>query len=151
MPARRFSSPLGELTLFEDGGALTALRWDAAGETAATPLLEEAARQLAAYFAGRLERFDLPLAPRGTPHQRRVWAAIAEIAYGETASYGDLATRLASAPRAVGAACRANPLPILLPCHRVLGADGRLIAYSGAGGTATKAWLLRLENPGLGL
>jgi methylated-DNA-[protein]-cysteine S-methyltransferase len=97
------------------------------------------------YFAGELAVFDLPLAPAGTAFQRRVWRAMGAIPYGETWSYGALARQVGSAPRAVGQACARNPIAIVIPCHRVVGADRRLTGYSGGGGVATKARLLALE------
>jgi methylated-DNA-[protein]-cysteine S-methyltransferase len=113
-------------------------------ETAAP--FAEAARQLDAYFAGTLRQFDLPLAPAGTPFQRRVWQGLREIPYGETVSYGELARRIGrpSAVRAVGAANGQNPLAIVIPCHRVIGSDGRLVGYGG--GLAAKSALLALER-----
>jgi methylated-DNA-[protein]-cysteine S-methyltransferase len=110
------------------------------------PLLERLRLQLREYFAGTRRRFDLPLAPRGTPFQRAVWHALADIPYGETISYAQLAARVGrpAATRAVGAANGRNPLPIVLPCHRVIGADGRLTGFGG--GLPTKEFLLRLEG-----
>lgn len=105
----------------------------------------EAIAQLEAYFAGRLHRFDLALAPEGTPFQREVWSALTTIPYGETVSYGELARQLGrrTASRAVGAANGRNPLPIVIPCHRVIGADGSLTGFGG--GLAIKRRLLELE------
>jgi methylated-DNA-[protein]-cysteine S-methyltransferase len=105
--------------------------------------------QLDAYFAGSLRDFDLPLAPEGTPFQLRVWNALREIPYGETISYGELARRLGnpSASRAVGLANGANPLPIVIPCHRVIGASGKLTGYGG--GLPVKEKLLALERSAL--
>ena len=140
-------TPIGGLTLFEEGGALVRIDFGkTAAETERTALLDEAARQLAAYFAGELRTFALPLAPAGTPFQRRVWAALREIPYGETRSYAEIAA-MAGCPRgyrAVGLANNRNPLPILIPCHRVIGANGALTGY--AGGLAVKEKLLRLEG-----
>jgi methylated-DNA-[protein]-cysteine S-methyltransferase len=113
------------------------------GET--HPVLEEAARQLRAYFAGALYRFDLPLAPRGTPFQLRVWQAVESVPYGETRSYRDIAERIGSpkSVRAVGAANGANPLPLVIPCHRIVGAGGALTGFGG--GLPLKRRLLELE------
>jgi methylated-DNA-[protein]-cysteine S-methyltransferase len=103
-------------------------------------------RQLRAYFAGELETFDLPLAPEGTPFQLEVWRRLCEIPYGETISYGELARRLGNpnASRAVGLANGANPIPIVIPCHRVIGSDGKLTGYGG--GLPIKEKLLALER-----
>lgn len=108
-------------------------------------LLREAAAQLAAYFAGRLAAFDLPLAPRGTPFQQEVWSAIARVGYGVTSSYGEVAAALGkpAAARAVGAATGRNPIGIIVPCHRLVGRLGALTGY--AGGIDRKRWLLDLE------
>jgi methylated-DNA-[protein]-cysteine S-methyltransferase len=105
----------------------------------------EVIAQLDAYFAGRLQTFDLPLAPEGTPFQREVWSALTTIPYGETMSYGELARQLGrpAASRAVGAANGRNPIPIVIPCHRVVGADGSLTGFGG--GLAIKRQLLALE------
>ena len=109
-------------------------------------MLAEARRQLEAYFKGQRKAFDLPLAPRGTAFQQRVWRDMCGIAYGETVSYGALAAALSSGPRAGGMACARNPLPVIIPCHRVIGGNGALPGYSGAEGLATKRFLLRLEG-----
>lgn len=139
-------SPLGPLTVTETDGALTALDWRRMPRVDESPLLAEAARQLCAYFAGALRAFDLPLAPQGTPHQRAIWRTMQTIPFGATMTYGEVATAVGSAPRAVGTACGRNPLPIIIPCHRVLAAGGRLGGYSGTGGLATKRFLLALEG-----
>jgi methylated-DNA-[protein]-cysteine S-methyltransferase len=143
------ASPVGNLTVFEQSGAVTLLAWSVGTRLRSprpTPLLAEVRDQLDAYFAGRLTRFDLPLAPVGTPFQRTVWRGLCDIPFGATESYGALARRIESGARAVGTACGANPIPILIPCHRVLGGDGKLHRYSGRGGLATKARLLALEG-----
>jgi len=149
MPSLSIPSPVGHLTIAENGNAIVAIDWaDARDERAfgnGSPLLAEAARQLDAYFAGSLTRFDLPLAPAGTLFETRVWTAMAEIPYGETRCYGELAATVGSAPRAVGRACGRNPIPIVVPCHRVLAKAG-IGGYSGAGGLATKRRLLALER-----
>lgn len=138
-------SPVGQLTIDETEGAITAIRWSNEPAGNGSPVLAEAARQLSAYFDGRLNRFDLPLAPAGSPFETQVWLAMQAIPYGETRYYGDLAHSVGSAPRAVGRACGKNPIPIVIPCHRVL-ARGGLGGYSGEGGLATKQALLALEG-----
>jgi len=139
-------SPIGPLTLFEDAGAIVSIDWGRAPEPSETPLLAAARDQLNAYFDGRLRTFDLPLRPAGTPFQRAVWALMQRIPYGATRTYGDLAHALDTAPRAVGGACGRNPIPIIIPCHRVLGAGGSMTGYSGGAGIATKQALLSLEG-----
>ncbi|HYH22590.1 MAG TPA: methylated-DNA--[protein]-cysteine S-methyltransferase [Azospirillum sp.] len=139
-------SPLGPLLLRSAGGALTSLDWAAGPPDDPDDVLCEAARQLADYFAGRRTTFNLPLRPVGSPFQQRVWAAMGEIAYARTATYGDLAHRLGTAARAVGGACGRNPLPIIIPCHRVVGGQGKPGGYSGLGGLETKSWLLAHER-----
>lgn len=143
-------SPVGPLTLVEQNDALIRLGWgntpDLLPDGRPTPLLAEAARQLAAYFAGAMTEFDIPLSPPGTDYQKRVWWAMNEIPYGETWTYGELAKRADTVPRAVGGACGANPIPVILPCHRVLAANGKSGGYSGKGGLMTKTALLDIEN-----
>ena len=146
MPRLSLPSPVGRLTLFEESGVITALVWGGKSAGKPTRLLEDAKRQLAAYFAGRRKTFDLPLAPEGSTSEQRVWALMAKIPYGETRSYGALAHDLTLSPRVVGHACGRNPLPIFLPCHRVVSADGELGGYSGQGGVETKRKLLLLEG-----
>jgi methylated-DNA-[protein]-cysteine S-methyltransferase len=140
------SSPVGPLSLEERDGALVAVRWQKARHESPTPLLEEAARQIRAYFARELRDFDLPLAPEGFPFEQQVWAAMQRIPYGETRSYGDLARETGGMPQEVGSACGSNPLPIIIPCHRVLAGGGKLGGYSGKGGLETKTTLLVLEG-----
>ena len=139
-------SPLGPLTVTAADGAIVALSWGEAGCGLLDPLVQTAVEQLEAYFEGSLRYFSVPLKPAGTAFQRRVWAAMAAIPCGETRSYGALAGELGSGPRAVARACAANPIPILIPCHRIIGADGSLTGYSGGSGIDTKAWLLRHEG-----
>lgn len=147
MPRLAVETPLGRLALVEEAGALVALDWRGEPEAEeATPLLLEARRQLRDYFAGLLTRFDLPLAPRGAEFERQVWRLMEAIPYGQTRSYGELAAALAAPARAVGQACGRNPLPIVIPCHRVLAAGGALGGYSGSGGAETKRRLLVLER-----
>lgn len=146
MPQLSLHSPLGALTLTEEDGAIVALDWGFGRDQEETPLLLRAREQLDAYFDGARRAFDLPLRPAGTAFQRRVWQALARIPYGTVASYGDLARRLGTAPRALGAACGRNPIPIVIPCHRVVASDGRLCGYSGLDGVAAKGYLLSLEG-----
>jgi len=138
-------SPLGPIRLMEEDGTLTRLRWPGEGAPPATPLLRKAAAQLAAYFAGTRTTFDLPLRPAGGPFEQAVFAEMAAIPFGETLTYGEIAARLGTAAQPVGRACGANPLPIVIPCHRVLGASG-LGGFSASGGVEDKVWLLRHES-----
>ena len=154
-------SPVGDLRLVERDGAITAIEFspfhdDAVGGRPRGarlddhPLLVEAVRQLTAYFARDLKEFDLPLAPAGSAFQQQVWGRLLEIGYGETASYGEIAHRIGrtnAASRAVGLANGSNPIPIVIPCHRVIGANGTLTGY--AGGLERKVTLLSLEQDAL--
>jgi O-6-methylguanine DNA methyltransferase len=145
-------SPIGPLRLYSDGQALTGLYMGAhqgprdalSGEKIA--VLKEAAKQLREFFAGRRREFDLPVAPEGTEFQRRVWDQLQKIPCGETASYGQIARRIRQpgAARAVGLANNRNPVSIVIPCHRVIGADGSLTGYGG--GLPRKKWLLEHEH-----
>ena len=140
-------SPVGPLTITAEGGAITAV--DFGGGGGAIPNsgpLAAAARQLTDYFTGAQREFELPLAPEGTSFRLRVWQAMQSIPYGETMSYGALARALGTAPRAVGGACGANPIPLIIPCHRVVGAGGALGGFSGGAGCDTKRHLLALEG-----
>ncbi len=139
-------SPVGRLGVVEEAGAITRLIWNAAPEGPQTPLLGEACAQLMAYFDGRLTIFDLPLHVAGSDFQRAVCDAMAAIPYGETRTYGEIAKLTGNSAQAVGSACGANPIPIIIPCHRVMGAGGKLVGFSGAGGVETKVRLLRLEG-----
>jgi methylated-DNA-[protein]-cysteine S-methyltransferase len=145
---RRLSldSQFGRLTISEDEGRIVGLDWGGRAMGKPSPVLAEARRQLLEYFAGRRRAFDLKLAPEGTPMEQRVWTLMADIPYGETRSYGDLGRDLALSPRTVGRACGSNKLPIFIPCHRVIGSDGRLGGYSGGEGAETKRRLLQLEH-----
>jgi methylated-DNA-[protein]-cysteine S-methyltransferase len=147
MPSLSISSPVGPLTIEERNGKITAISWGNGGGNG-SPLLAEAARQLTDYFAGKRLLFDLPLAPGGSPFETRVWSAMQAIPYGQTRTYGELAHLTDSGPRAVGRACGSNPIPIVIPCHRVL-AKGGLGGYSGEGGLATKQRLLTIEGAAL--
>ncbi len=111
-----------------------------------TPLLAEAVGQLQAYGRGELHNFDLPLFAEGSSYEKAVWAQMQRVSYGETRTYGEVADTLASSPRAVGRACGANPIPVIIPCHRIMGQNGKLTGFSGGRGVATKAALLALER-----
>ncbi len=152
-------SPIGELRIIEHNGAITAIEFTPFRSTSGRPrgeraddnvVLAEAVRQLRAYFDHDLKEFDLPLAPEGSDFQQRVWEQLRLIGYGETASYGQIAGRLGmtnAASRAVGLANGRNPIPIVIPCHRVIGADGTLTGY--AGGIERKQTLLEIEQDAL--
>ena len=141
---RTFLSPLGPLTVIAAGEAITEVTFQGEQDACESPVLREAERQLRAYFAGALVRFDLPLAAKGTAYQQRVWHTLLNVAHGTTTSYGSLATALGSVAREVGSANGANPIAIVVPCHRVLGSDGSLTGY--AGGLQRKRWLLQHEG-----
>lgn len=149
-------SPVDDLTLVADDDGLVAVLWadehrglipGVGPETPTDPVLAAAAAQLGEYFAGARRSFDLPLAPRGEAFAQRVWGLLREIPFGATCSYGDLARELGQpgAAQAVGAANGANPLAIVVPCHRVVGSDGALTGF--AGGLRRKRWLLAHEEP----
>ncbi|WIY25968.1 methylated-DNA--[protein]-cysteine S-methyltransferase [Parasedimentitalea psychrophila] len=144
MPIASLQTPVGLLSVHEREGAIVRLDWSAAGG-AQTALLDAALDQLRAYFAGELQVFDLPLQVEGSDFQRAVCAAMSAIPFGETRSYGDIARELGGAAQPVGNACGANPIPVIIPCHRVLAANG-LGGFSGAGGVETKVALLRHEG-----
>lgn len=149
-----FDTPLGRLLLVGDGDSLHLIGLPDARRPIAidadwredADAFREARRQFDAYFAGTLQRFDLPLAPRGTPFQRSVWEELARIPYAQTISYVELARRIGkpNASRAVGLANGANPLAIIVPCHRVIGANGSLTGYGG--GLGAKQFLLGHER-----
>ena len=137
---------IGPVSIEERDEKIVRVGWnEVAPGRVVSPVLEIAIDQLRAYFAGQLSKFDLPLAPAGSPFQQRVWSAMCKIPHGETRTYGQLAARAETAPRAVGGACGANPIPIIIPCHRVIAVNGSG-GYSGRGGLKTKAALLDLEK-----
>ena len=146
MPHIAFPTPFGDLSLFEEKGAIVASEWGRASHGRATPSLDRARRQFDQYFEGKRRRFTIPIAPPGTPYQLRVWDAIIHIPYGETRSYGEIAHATDSGPRAVGTACRECPIAILIPCHRVIGAGGRIGGWSSITGLDGKRALLALEG-----
>jgi len=139
-------TPIIDITITELEGSIISLDWGWSPFQETSPLLQEAKRQLDAYFDGDLTDFDLPLNPMGTKHQEKVWQAMIGIPYGEVMTYGALAKTIGSAPQPVGSACGRNPLPILVPCHRVVGSGGKFGGYSGDGGLYTKRALLVLEG-----
>ncbi|NIA71698.1 methylated-DNA--[protein]-cysteine S-methyltransferase [Pelagibius litoralis] len=147
---RSVETPTGPVNLTEDDGVIIRVTWAGSPGTAmfddTSPLLDRTAEQITAYFAGALQVFDLPLRPAGSDFQLAVWREMLRIPYGETRSYGDLAKATGGVARAVGGACGANPIPIIIPCHRVLGADRALGGFSGGLGAETKAELLTLEG-----
>ena len=141
--------PVGPLTVMEEGGHIIRIKFNTdVGDAIKkeTPVIMEAFRQLSDYFDGELKTFDLPLKPEGTPFQLKVWEALRTIPYGETRSYGDIARQIGNpkACRAVGMGNHNNPIAIVVPCHRVVGADGSLTGYGG--GLPIKRQLLELEN-----
>ncbi len=141
------ATPVGRVTLTATADAVTGLGWARrAVPDRPNAVLDRAAAELRAYFAGALKAFTVALAPAGSDHELRVWDGMCRIPYGETVTYGELARRTGSNPRAVGQACGANPIAIIVPCHRVTAANGTLGGYSGAGGVVTKRHLLGLED-----
>ena len=144
MIAASLKTPVGPLSVTEQDGAITGLSWSSHG-SGQSALLTRALSQLRAYFAGELDDFDLPLRIEGSDFQRSVCAAMLAIPRGETRTYGDIACDLGVPPQPVGSACGSNPIPVIIPCHRVLGATG-LGGFSGAGGVETKVALLKHEG-----
>ena len=150
MLASDLDTPVGRLRAVSDGEALVRVTWIPDSEVPDGPgdaVSRETVRQLAAYFARRLTLFDLPLRFQGgSAFERDVWEAMRAIPYGETWTYGDLAERIGGVARAVGGACGRNPIPVVVPCHRVVGASGRLVGFSGGDGVESKRQLLDLER-----
>lgn len=139
-------SPVGDITVFEEDGAIVSLDWGWVPYQESTPVLEQARTQLEAYFDGELTKFDLKLAPAGTAYRRAVWQALCDIPFGETRTYIDIARQVGGSARSVGQANGRNPIPLIIPCHRVV-AVSHIGGYSGGDGLPTKRWLLALENP----
>lgn len=151
----RIGSPIGRLEVTSDGDAITSLSIERDGTLPLDDLhenrcalLELAAGQLDEYFAGTRHTFELPVSMHGTQFQKAIWSQLADIEWGDHVSYGELgiASGRASAGRAVGGAVGANPIPIIVPCHRVLASNGRITGYSGGNGVPTKVWLLEHEG-----
>ena len=144
-----YDTPVGRLCIGEENGSITRVTWNHIPKDfilAETELILRCKQQLDTFFAGESTSFDLPLAPKGTPFQQAVWQALTEIPYGETRTYGEIAAKIGNpkASRAVGMANHRNPIAILIPCHRVIGTNGKLVGY--AGGLEQKALLLELEQ-----
>ncbi len=146
MPQLSLHTPVGDITIFEEAGAIVSLDWGWVKDQDESPLLDRARDQLGAYFDGDLRAFDLPLAPSGTAYRQAVWQALCEIPYGETCSYRTIAMKVGGSARSVGQANGHNPIPLIIPCHRVVAAT-HIGGYSGGEGLTTKRWLLGLENP----
>lgn len=154
--AKTMKSPVGQLTLVADAAGLAGVLFEtsrrphtelaAAKKVRKHPVLDKAEKQLREYFAGKRTAFDVPLSPTGTPFQKKVWKGLTQIPFGETLSYGGLARKIKSpkAMRAVGAANGRNPIAIIVPCHRVIGENGKLVGFGG--GLGVKAKLLKLEG-----
>ncbi|MEM9968880.1 MAG: methylated-DNA--[protein]-cysteine S-methyltransferase [Pseudomonadota bacterium] len=147
MKYRSIHTQFGDLTLSEEDGAITRVDWAWSDRQDASEILNAAIAQLASYIHGGLEEFDLPLRVIGTDFQRDVCASLAAIPFGQTRTYGEIAKDLGVSAQAVGKACGGNPIPIIIPCHRVLGVKG-LVGFSGLGGVETKVALLRHEGAG---
>ena len=146
MPWISLHTPVGDITVFEEDGAIVSLDWGWVADQAPSPVLQRARAQLHAYFDGDRRGFDLPLAPAGTAYRRGVWQALCAIPYGETRGYREIAATAGGSARSVGQANGHNPVPVIIPCHRVVAAT-HIGGYSGGDGLQTKRWLLALENP----
>ena len=157
MPASELDTPVGRLRAVSDGEALVRVTWVSAGMTPTSTtavdeeecdaVSRETVRQLDAYFHQGLTVFDLPIRFRGgSAFEYSVWEAMRSIPYGETWTYGDLAARVGGVARAVGGACGRNPIPVVVPCHRVVGSSGKLVGFSGGEGVESKRQLLDLER-----
>lgn len=146
MPSTCMQSPVGPITITSENGAIISIEFKASKKNDETPELSMAKEQLEAYFDGKLQNFSLKLNPKGTPFQQKVWKALESIPYGQCVSYKTIAEKIkrSTAIRAVGGANSKNPLPILIPCHRVIGASGKLVGYSG--GMDKKIALLKIEG-----
>jgi methylated-DNA-[protein]-cysteine S-methyltransferase len=139
-------TPVGPLTVVERDNAIVSVNWGKAKREDETPLLAAAKAQLDGYFFCGLRKFELPLKPEGTEFDKQVWQAMLDIPYGRTRTYGEVASEIGGTARDVGAACGHNPIPIFIPCHRIVGADGAMVGYSGGAGVESKVALLALEG-----
>ncbi len=151
----QLESPIGRIEIQGDGEAVTGLAIERDGtlpgdglEAESSPVLDAAATQVREYFAGERHDFELPLALGGTAFQRQVWSRIAAIPAGSATTYGEIGREIGLGPagRAIGGAVGANPVPLIIPCHRVLASDGRITGYSAGEGIPTKRWLLEHEG-----
>jgi methylated-DNA-[protein]-cysteine S-methyltransferase len=145
VPLLSLHTPIGDLSAAEEDGAIVSVDWGWGRDQDETALLRRAREQLHAYFDGALTAFDLPLAPVGSPYRQRVWRALRAIPFGATRTYLDIAREAGGSPRSVGRANGANPIPIIIPCHRVVATNG-IGGFSGGEGLPTKRALLGLEN-----
>ena len=146
MLQRSLDTQFGPLCVSEDDGSIVSVSWQHAQVQSETDVLTDAIRQLAAYCSGELVQFDLPLKVLAAPLVQSVCQVMQNIKLGDTRTYGDIAQEVGASAQAVGQACGANPIPVIIPCHRVMGAGGRLTGFSGAGGVETKVALLRHEK-----
>jgi methylated-DNA-[protein]-cysteine S-methyltransferase len=149
VPLLSLHTPVGDLSVAEDDGAIVSVEWGWGRDQDETALLRSAREQLHSYFDTALTVFDLPLAPAGSPYRQRVWRALEAVPYGATRTYLEIARDAGGSPRSVGGANGANPIPIIIPCHRVVATNGPG-GYSGGDGLPTKRALLRLEGLLLG-
>ena len=147
VPQLSLHTPVGDLTVSEENGSIVSLDWGWGRDQTPTPVLTRAVAQLDAYFDGTLRQFDLPLAPQGSAYRQAVWQALCRIPYGSSRSYAEIARAAGGSARSVGGANAHNPIPIIIPCHRVLASNG-LGGYSGGDGLPTKTFLLALEAGG---
>ena len=145
LPQTSMHSPIGPLTISEEDGVIVSLDWGWGRDQFTTPLLAEAAAQLNQYFDAERTSFSLPVVAAGSPYRRRVWDALMQIPFGNTSTYGALASAVGGAARSIGQACRNNPVPIFIPCHRVVGSTG-LGGFSGGEGLQIKEFLLDHER-----
>jgi methylated-DNA-[protein]-cysteine S-methyltransferase len=139
-------SPVGDLTISEEDGKIVSIDWGWSPFQEENEILLKTKFLLDQYFDDEKPTFDLPLKPHGTDFQKKVWKIMFEIPYGQILTYGEISDRLNSHARAVGMACGANPIPIIIPCHRVIGKNGKLTGFSGGEGVETKRYLLELED-----
>jgi methylated-DNA-[protein]-cysteine S-methyltransferase len=146
VPYLSFATDFGDYTAFEEDGAIIVIESGRAGGGKSTRLLDRTRKQFNEYFDGTRKKFDIPIAPHGSAYQVKVWEAIRRIPYGQTRSYGDVAHDTDSGPRAVGTACRECPISLIIPCHRVIGAGGRIGGWSSVNGMSGKRDLLKLEG-----